>query len=151
MNRRDAETQSFKEITERVIGACIDIHRQLGPGLLESACEKCLCCELSMLGIRFKRQKSLPVKYKTVNPDGGCRLDLMVEDRIIIELKAAENLLPIHEAQMLAYLKLSGLTLGLLINFNVPMLKNGIRRAANHFVDSSASPRLCGELKEFSL
>jgi GxxExxY protein len=151
MNRRDAETQSFREITERVIGACIEIHRQLGPGLLESAYEECLCYELSQLGIRFERQKPLPVKYKSVNLDCGYRLDLVIENRIIIELKTVENLLPIHEAQLLTYLKLSGFTLGLLINFNVPVLKNGIRRIANNFVDSSASPRLCGELKEFSL
>ena len=151
MNRRDAETQSFNELTEQVIGACIEIHRQLGPGLLESAYEECLCYELSTLGIRFERQKPLPVNYKSVNLDCGYRLDLVVEGKIVLELKTVEHLLPIHEAQLLTYLKLSGLTLGLLINFNVPVLKDGIKRIANHFVDSSASPRLCGELKEFSL
>jgi GxxExxY protein len=151
MNRRDAETQSFSEITERVIGACIEIHRQIGPGLLESAYEECLCYELAQLGIHFERQKTLPVKYKSVRLDCGYRLDLVVENRIIIELKAVENILPIHEAQLLTYLKLSGFTLGLLINFNVPVLKNGIKRVANNFVDSSAPSRLCGELKEFSL
>ena len=151
MNRRGAETQSFNEITERVIGCCIEIHKQLGPGLLESAYEECLCYELSALGIAFERQKPLPVKYKTVNLDCGYRLDLVIEGKIILELKTVEHLLPIHEAQVLTYLKLSGLTLGLLINFNVPVLKNGIKRIANNFVDSSASPRLCGELKEFSL
>jgi GxxExxY protein len=152
MNRRDAETQSFREITERVIGACIEIHRHLGPGLLESTYEECLCYELSQLGIHFERQKPLPVKYKSVNLDCGYRLDLVVENRIIVELKAIESLLPIHEAQLLTYLKLSRLTLGLLINFNVPALKNGIKRIANNFVDSSsASLRLCGELKEFRL
>jgi GxxExxY protein len=151
MNRRDAETQSFREITERVIGACIEIHRQLGPGLLESAYEECLCYELALLEIHFERQKPLPVKYKSVNLDCGYRLDLVIENRIVIELKAVENLLPIHEAQILTYLKLFGLTLGLLVNFNVPVLKNGIKRVANHFVDFSASLRLGGELKEFSL
>jgi GxxExxY protein len=151
MNRRGAETQSFREITERVIGACIEIHRQLGPGLLESVYEECLCYELSVLGIRFERQKSLPVKYKNVNLDCGYRLDLVIEGKIILELKTVEQLLPIHEAQLLTYLKLSGLTLGLLINFNVPVLKNGIKRIANNFIDSSASPRLCGELKDFRL
>jgi GxxExxY protein len=151
MNRRDAETQSFNEITEQVIGACIEIHRQLGPGLLESAYEECLCFELSQRGIRFERQKPLPVKYKSVNLDCGYRLDLVVEEKIILELKTVEHLLPIHEAQLLTYLKLSGLTLGLLINFNVPVLKNGIKRIANNFIDPSASPRLSGELKEFSL
>jgi GxxExxY protein len=101
---------------------------------------------LSTLGIRFERQKPLPVNYKSVNLDCGYRLDLVVEGKIVLELKTVEHLLPIHEAQLLTYLKLSGLTLGLLINFNVPVLKDGIKRIANHFVDSSASPRLCGEL-----
>jgi GxxExxY protein len=151
MNRRDAETQSFREITEQVIGSCIEIHKQIGPGLLESAYEECLCYELSQAGIRFERQKPLPVKYKKVFLDCGYRLDLVIEGKIILELKTVETLLPIHEAQLLTYLKLSGLTLGLLINFNVPVLKNGIKRIANNFIDFSASPRLCGELKEFSL
>jgi len=151
MNRRDAETQSFNQITERVIGVCIDIHKQLGPGLLESAYEECVCYELAQLGMRFERQKPLPVKYKNVNLDCGYRLDLVIEDKVILELKTVEQLLPIHEAQLLTYLKLSGLTLGLLINFNVAMLKHGIKRIANNFIEASASPRLCGELKEFSL
>ena len=146
INRRDAETQSFKELTERVIGACIEIHRALGPGLLEAAYEECLCYELSQTGLKFERQKSLPVHYKDVKLDCGYRLDLVVEEKIIIELKAVESLLPIHEAQLLTYLKLSGLTLGLLINFNVAMLKQGIKRIVNNFQDS-ASPRLCGEIK----
>jgi GxxExxY protein len=146
INRRDAETQSFNELTERVIGACIEIHRALGPGLLESAYEECLCHELSVAGISFERQKPLPVHYKNVKLDCGYRLDLVVERKVIVELKAIENLMPIHEAQLLTYLKLSGLTLGLLINFNVPMLKNGIKRIVNNFQDS-ASPRLCGEIK----
>jgi len=115
MNRRGAETQSFDQITEQVIGACIEIHKQIGPGLLESAYEECLCCELSQRDIRFERQKPLPVRYKSVSLDCGYRLDLVVEDKIILELKTVENLLPIHEAQLLTYLKLSRLTLGLLI------------------------------------
>jgi GxxExxY protein len=143
-NRRDAETQSFNELTERVIGACIEIHRTLGPGLLESAYEECLCHELSVAGIPFERQKPLPVHYKNVKLDCGYRLDLVVEQKVIVELKAVENLLPIHEAQLLTYLKLSKLTLGLLINFNVAMLKHGIKRIVNNFQDS-ASPRLGGE------
>lgn len=151
MNRIDAETQSFTDITGKVIGACMGIHRHLGPGLLESAYEECLCYGLSAAGIRFERQKPLPVRYKSVNLDCGYRRDLVVEEKIILELKTVEHLLPIHEAQLLTYLKLSGLTLGLLINFNVPVLKNGIKRIANNFIDSSASPRLCGELKEFGL
>jgi GxxExxY protein len=146
INRRDAETQSFNELTERVIGACIEIHRSLGPGLLESAYEECPCYELLQTGIKFERQKPLPVHYKDVKLDCGYRLDLVVEEKIIIELKAVESLLPIHVAQLLTYLKLSGLTLGLLINFNVAMLKQGIKRIVNNFQDS-ASPRLCGEIK----
>lgn len=151
MNRRDAETQSFKAITEKVIGACIEIHRTLGPGLLESAYEECLCYELARLGFKFERQVPLPVKYKNAHLDCGYQLDVVVENRIILELKAAEQLLPIHDAQLLTYLKLSGLTLGLLINFNVPVLKDGIKRIANNFVGSSAPPRLCGESKQFRL
>jgi GxxExxY protein len=151
MNRRGAETQSFREITEKVIGACIEIHKQVGPGLLESAYEECLCYELSTHGVLFERQKELPVRYKGVMLDCGYRLDLVIEGKIILELKTVETLLPIHEAQLLTYLKLSGLTLGLLINFNVPVLKHGIKRIANEFVDSSAPLRLCGESKEFSL
>jgi len=145
-NRRDAETPSFNELTDRIIGACIEIHRSLGPGLLESAYEECLCHELSIAGIGFERQKPLPVHYKNVKLDCGYRLDLVVERKVIVELKAIENLMPIHEAQLLTYLKLSGLTLGLLVNFNVPMLKNGIKRIVNNFQDF-ASPRLCGEIK----
>lgn len=151
MNRRDTETQSFFGITEQVIGACIGIHKQLGPGLLEPAYEECLCYELSQRGIQFERQEPLPVTYKNVRLDCGYKLDLVIEGKIILELKTVENLLPIHEAQLLTYLKLSGLTLGLLINFNVPVLKNGIKRIANNFVDSSASLRLRGELKEICL
>ena len=118
-NRRDAETPSFNELTERIIGACIEIHRSLGPGLLESAYEECLCHELSVIGIGFERQKPLPVHYKNIKLDCGYRLDLVIEQKVIVELKTVENLLPIHEAQLLTYLKLSGLSLGLLINFNV--------------------------------
>ncbi len=151
MKRRGAETQGFRAITEQVIGACIEIHKHLGPGLLESAYEECLCYELSALEISFERQKMLPVKNKTVSLDGGYRPDLVVENKIILELKAVENLLPVHEAQLLIYLKLSGLTLGLLINFNVPILKDGIKRIVNNCIDFSASLRLCGGRKEFLL
>ena len=146
INRGDTETLSFNELTERVIGACIEIHRALGPGLLESAYEECLCCELSQAGIRFERPKPLPLSDKQVNLDCGYRLDSVVEQSLIVELKAVEQLLPIHEAQLLTYRKLSKLTLGLLINFNVPVLKSGRRRIANGFQDS-ASPRLRGEVK----
>ena len=146
INRRDAETLSFNKLTERVIGACIEIHRALAPRLLESAYEECLCYELSRAGIKFERQKTLPVHYKEVNLECGYRLDLIVEQKLIVELKAVDEIAPIHEAQLLTYLKLSGLTLGLLIDFNVPILKAGTKRIANNFQDS-ASPRLCGETK----
>ncbi|MBW4582970.1 MAG: GxxExxY protein [Tildeniella nuda ZEHNDER 1965/U140] len=138
MNRRDAEAQSFSELTRQTIGSCIEVHRHLGPGLLESAYEHCLCHELSLVGLVFERQKPLPVVYKGVRLDCGYRLDLVVESRLILELKAVETLLPIHDAQLLTYLKLSRLTLGLLINFNVPVLKSGLKRIANNFQESSA-------------
>jgi len=151
MNRRGAETQSFREITEPVIGACIEIHKAIGPGLLEPAYEECLGYELEQRGIQFVRQRPLPIHYKGVRLDCAYRLDLVVEEKVILELKTVESLLPIHEAQLLTYLKLSGLTLGLLINFNVPVLRNGIKRLANNFADTSAPLRLGGELREFSL
>lgn len=138
MNRRGAETLRMNDITEKVIGVCIEIHRALGPGLLESAYEECLCHELSLTGLRFDRQRSLPVVYKNVKLDCGYRLDIVVENEIILELKTVESLLPVHEAQLLTYLKLTGLTLGLLINFNVPVLTQGLRRIVNRFEDSKA-------------
>ncbi|MBW4469091.1 MAG: GxxExxY protein [Stenomitos rutilans HA7619-LM2] len=138
MNRRDAETRSFDELTQQTIGACIEVHRHLGPGLLESAYEHCLCYELSLAGLEFERQKPLPIVYKGVQLDCGYRLDVVVEDRLILELKAVEVLLPVHSAQLLTYLKLSCLTVGLLINFNVPVLKSGLKRIATNFQETSA-------------
>jgi len=146
-NRRDAETQSFKELSDSVIGFCIAIHRQLGPGLLESAYEECLCHELSNAGISFERQKPVPVTYKNVKLDCGYRVDLLIERKLIVELNAVETLFPIHEAQLLTYLKLSNISVGLLINFNVPLLKNGIKRIVNNFPETFATPRLCGEFE----
>jgi GxxExxY protein len=127
----------LNQLTERVIGACIEIHRTLGPGLLESAYEECLCHELRLAGLGFERQRPLPVAYKGVQLDCGYRLDLVIEEKLIVELKAVQELLPIHEAQLLTYLKLSGLTVGLLINFNVPVLRRGIRRLVNRFDEGS--------------
>jgi GxxExxY protein len=115
-------------LTDRIIGAAIQVHRELGPGLLESAYEACLFYELCDRSLRVERQKSLPVKYRGIVLDCGYRIDLLVEDKVIIELKAVEQLLPIHRAQVLSYLKLSGCRLGLLINFNVLLLKRGIQR-----------------------
>lgn len=144
MNRRDAETQRVNGITDKVIGACIDIHRLLGPGLLESAYEECLCYDLSTMGLAFERQKDLPVEYKRVRLACGYKIDLVVEGLVVVELKAVERLLPIHEAQLLTYLKLSNISVGLLVNFNVPVLKQGLKRIVNNFADTSAPQRLCG-------
>ena len=123
----------INQLTEQVIGACIEIHKTLGPGLLESAYEECLCHELSLRGIEFERQRSLPIAYKGVQLDCGYRLDLVVENKLIVELKSVQELMPVHDAQLLTYLKLSGLTVGLLINFNVPVLRRGKKRIVNHF------------------
>jgi GxxExxY protein len=120
--------QSINEITEKIIGAAIAVHKELGPGLLESAYEACLVYELVQSGLKVESQKSLPVSYRGVQVDCGYRIDLLVEDQIILELKAVEKMEPIHEAQLLSYLKLSGYKIGLLINFNVRLLRNGIRR-----------------------
>jgi GxxExxY protein len=115
-------------LTEKVIGLAIEVHRQLGPGLLESAYEECLCLELQEAGLAFRRRAPLPITYKSVRLDCGYRLDLLIEDQLILELKSVEGLLPIHEAQVLTYMKLSGVRTGLLLNFNSAVLKNGIRR-----------------------
>ena len=117
-----------EELTGKILGAAIEVHSTLGPGLLESAYEECLCHELELRGIRFRRQLDLPVSYKGVLLSCGYRLDIVVEDAVVIELKAVEHLLPIHEAQLLTYLRLSGKRVGLLINFNVVVLKRGIIR-----------------------
>ncbi len=123
----------INKLTGLVIGAAIEVHKALGPGLLESAYEECLCreLELELRGIPFERQKELPIEYKGAKLDCGYRLDIVVAGRLILELKACENLQPIHEAQLLTYLKLTGIKVGLLINFNVPVLKEGIKRLVN--------------------
>ena len=115
-------------LTEQVIGLAIEVHRGLGPGLLESAYEECLCHELDRSGMAFKRQVPLPVVYKSVKLVCGYRVDIVVEDSLIIELKTVERILSVHEAQLLTYLKLSGLHTALLLNFNTAVLKDGIRR-----------------------
>ena len=117
-----------EQLTEQIIGAAIEVHRELGPGLLESAYEECLCHELYFRNLAFQRQIDLPVGYKNLKLDCGYRLDIVVEDAIVVELKSTEQLLPIHHAQLLTYLRLSGKKIGLLINFNVAVLKNGIVR-----------------------
>jgi GxxExxY protein len=115
-------------LSERVIGLAIDVHRQLGPGLLESAYEECLCFELEQSGIAFERQVDLPIVYKQVRLDCGYRMDIVAERELVIEIKSVERLIPIHDAQMLTYLRLSGYKLGLLMNFNSSTLKDGLRR-----------------------
>jgi GxxExxY protein len=117
-----------RRVTERVIGAAIEVHRELGPGLLESAYQAGMVYELGRRGIGFERQRQIPVNYKGVRLDCGYRVDLLVEGEVIVELKAIDALHPIHTAQVLSYLKLAGLQVGLLINFNVLLLKDGIRR-----------------------
>ena len=120
------------KFSKEIIGAVIEVHRHLGPGLLESAYEECMSHELNLRGLSFERQKPLALTYKGKNLDCGYRLDLVVEGLVILELKAVERIEPIHEAQLLTYLKLSDLKLGILINFNVPVLKNGIKRLVNN-------------------
>ena len=124
----DTEARSkllHEELTELVIGAAIEVHKALGPGLLESAYEECLCHGLSLRGISFERQLPLPVEYKGVKLDCGYRIDLIVENKLILELKCVEHVLPVHEAQLLTYLRMTGLRVGLLLNFNVSTLVRG--------------------------
>lgn len=116
------------QVSAQIIAACIEVHRALGPGLLESAYDACLAYELTQRGLSFQRQLALPVTYKGVRLDCGYRLDFLVDQQIVVELKAVDRLSPIHEAQVLSYLKLAGCEVGLLINFNVRLLKDGIRR-----------------------
>ena len=122
---------SENDLTERIIGAAISVHKELGPGLLESTYEACLAYELAEREMKFERQKNVPIIYRSIRLDCGYRVDLLVEGKVIVEIKAIERLEPIHEAQLLSYLKLSGCKVGLLINFNVKILKSGIRRFVN--------------------
>ena len=145
MTQGDGETRRFHDdLSEKIIGAFIEVHRHLGPGLLESAYEQCVCHELSLLGLLFERQRALPVAYKGVLLNCGYRLDIVVAGRLIVEIKAVERLLPIHKAQVLTYLKLTKLDTGLLVNFNVPVLKDGLRRLTRKRTCPvvSPSPRL---------
>ncbi len=115
-------------LTEQIIGAAIQVHRELGPGLLESSYETCLCYELAQNGLKIERQKVIPISYRGVKLDAGYLLDFLIEDLVIVEIKAVSELLPVHEAQLLSYLKQIGGGRGLLINFNVKLLKHGLRR-----------------------
>jgi len=128
MEQEDGKAGRFGDGSDEIIGAAMEVHRELGPGLLESAHEDCFCYELSLRGLRFQRQVPLPLVYKGLQLDQGYRLDVVVEGKLIVEIKAVERLLPIHEAQAITYLKLTGLNTALLINFNAAVLKHGIRR-----------------------
>lgn len=117
----------FSELSNRVIGCAIEVHKALGPGLLESAYQQCLCHELSLNQIAFEKEKPLPVVYKDCRLDCGYRMDIVIEDEIIVELKSVEQLKRIHEAQILSYMKLANIKQGFLVNFNVDLLKNGLK------------------------
>jgi GxxExxY protein len=123
---------NIEELGNTVIGAAIKVHRTLGPGLLESAYQKCLDYELRKMGLRVECELTLPIQYEAVRIDAGYRIDMIVEEMIIIENKTVERLLPIHEAQLLTYLKMRGCRLGYLLNWNVPMLRDGIKRLVNN-------------------
>lgn len=125
---------------EKVVGCLIEIHRHLGPGLLESAYEVALCHELKLTGLPFAHQVDIPVFYKGVNLQSNLRIDILVEDTIIVELKAVAQLLPVHQAQILSYLKMARKPLGYLANFHVPLMKNGIQRVANFPQETSPCP-----------
>ena len=127
-------------LTDKIIGAAIEVHRHLGPGLLEAVYEECLCYELSQMGLKFQRQVHLPINYKGIKFESAYKMDLVVEDLIVIELKAIEDTLPIHAAQLLTYLKSSNKRVGLLINFNVPILRNGLKRIVNHYAGPRPTP-----------
>ena len=145
------------QLTSKIIGAAIEVHKHLGLGLLESTYEECLSYELDQRNIKYDRQKSLPINYKGQSLNCGYKLDLFVEGKVILELKSVESIAPIHKAQLLTYLKLSNLKLSLLINFNTPIMKDGIVRLVNNFKDPFSgkpenkinpplrSPRLSGE------
>jgi GxxExxY protein len=117
-----------KELTEQIIAAAIEVHRALGPGLLESIYQLCLAQEFTLRGLSFEQEKAIALEYKGIHIDSGYRLDFIVQNKVVVELKAVESVLPVHEAQLLTYLKISGCKVGLLINFNVPVLKQGIIR-----------------------
>ena len=117
-----------RELTEQVIGLAIEVHRVIGPGMLESVYEGCLCHELAQAGIAFARQVGIPVTYKGVEFDEGFRADILVDHQVVVEIKAVANLVPAHDAQVLTYLRMSGLRVGLLMNFHARLLKHGLRR-----------------------
>lgn len=133
----NGEQEFLDRITEKIIGCAIEVHKGLGPGLLESAYEECLCYELEQSGLKFERQVPLPVVYKGVKLDCGYRMDIAVEKAVIVEVKAVENLIPVHDAQLLSYLKLYHKKVGLLMNFHVPILKKGLKRIRQQFLKAT--------------
>lgn len=133
------EKDRLDHITRNIIASAIEVHKIVGPGLLESAYEACLAFELRKLGYKIEQQKPLPLVYKDVQLDCGYRLDLVVEDAVIVEIKAIEQLAPIHKAQLISYLRISDMRVGLLINFHVRLLTNGVKRIVNDFPDSAVS------------
>jgi len=134
-----SESEDLNFLTERIIHAAIEVHKALGPGLLESAYQACTAFELIHDGFKVDQQEILPIEYKGVHLDAGYRLDMVVNDAVIVEFKSVDSLASIHEAQLLSYLKLSSMKVGLLINFNVKVLKYGIRRIVNGFPDDPFS------------
>jgi len=146
--RRDAEVAEpgagDNSLTGAVIDAAVLVHRTLGPGLLESVYEQCLACELELRGLAVQRQVPVDVIYRDLRLDAGFRMDLLVGDRVVVEIKHCEKLLPVHKSQLLTYLKLSGMPLGLLINFNVPRLRDGLHRV----VQTLTPQRLCASASQ---
>jgi GxxExxY protein len=128
-------SSQINQVTQAVIGAAMEVHRSLGPGLLESAYQECLCREFAVRGIPFESERPLPLEYKGTRLECGYRLDLLVAGSVVVEIKSVEAIAPVHEAQLLTYLKPGGWKVGLLINFNVPLLKQGIRRKVLGFDD----------------
>ncbi|MBU1262059.1 GxxExxY protein [bacterium] len=132
ITRRHRDTENFtlynKETTDKIIASAIEVHRHLGPGLLESAYEECFCHELHLAEIPFERQKPLPLEYKGIKLNCGYRIDIVVDEKVVVELKCVDKITPVHEAQLLTYLRLSNIKVGLIINFYTDVLKNGIKR-----------------------
>lgn len=139
----DSDSNSLNSVTSQIIGSAIKVHRSLGPGLLESVYLTCLCYELKKAGLKVEREKIIPLFYEEVKLDQAYRLDLLVNEKIIVEIKAVESIAAIHKAQLLSYLKLTGCPIGLLINFNVELLKEGICRMVNNFSEASDFAASC--------
>ncbi|HVN87890.1 MAG TPA: GxxExxY protein [Candidatus Binatia bacterium] len=134
----------YDGLSEQIVGAAIEVHRTLGPGLLEHVYEECMAVELELRKLHFERQRLIPIEYEGCRIGADLKIDLYVENQAVVELKSVEKLLPVHEAQLLTYLRLVNTRVGLLINFNVPLSRDGVKRLVNGF-ETSVPPRLCGE------